>query len=328
MFYEICWPELVRTDFKIDNWIGTLVENHLSKKYTLAELEPGWPEDLGTARTKSSPRTHGSMMMALRKVSRNPENSRIYTHGDPVSLIDWKAFARTDELIMREHRDEASARVAIVVDGGPTIRWPEPRELASHGMSERATSKIELSVRLALYLAHAHLTAGDIVHLGMLDARGDVSRVWVPRSPSDVAGLFAACLHSGFMDALESFMAVVDWNRRGYDRHWWISDFLSRPLSSDVWGHLKGLNVLHVFSWLELTTSWMDGPTSYRDEPMGSRIFLGDQLKQGELWDVQLKQWQARMEKAAQSAGGRYLATNDRMPVGDFFHWLTSEAAG
>jgi hypothetical protein len=315
-------------DLNIDAGIGTPVENHLSKKYTLAELEPGWPEDLSVVRTKSSPRTHGSMMMALRRVSRNPENSRLYTHGDPVSLIDWKAFARTDELIMREHRDEASARVAIVIDGSPTTRWPDPRELTNHGIKEKATPKIELSVRLALYLAHAHLTAGDIVHLGMLDEQGDVSRVWIPRSPSDVLGLFTGCLRSGFLDALESFMTVTDWHSLSFDRNWWISDFLSGQSWFDKWKRLKGLNVLHVFSWLEMKTDWMDGPTSYRDEPGGSRIFLGDQLKQGELWARQLTWWQSRIEKAARTAGGQYIAAHDHMLVGDFFHWLTSEAAG
>jgi hypothetical protein len=308
--------------------IGELLENHFSKKYTLAELEPGWPEDLSVLRMKSSSRTQGSMMMALRRVSRNPENSRIYTHGDPVNLIDWKAFARTDELVMREHRDEASVRVAIVIDSGRTTRWPDAKDLAVHGIRENAPQKIELSIRLALYLAHAHLTVGDVVHLGLLDERGDVTRFWVPRSPSDVVGVFTACVRSSFVDGLESFMSISNWNQHGFDRTWWISDFLTGSNWSESWKNLKSLNVLHIFSWLEMQTDWMDGATSYRDEPQGSRIFLGDQLKQHDLWSVQLQQWISRVKKVVRKSGGHYLATHDRMLVGDFFHWLTSEACG
>ncbi len=302
------------------------MESHLSKNYTLAELEPGWPEDLSVARAKTSPRTHGTMVMSLRRVSRNPENSRLYTHGDPISLIDWKAYARTDELIMREHRDEASARVAIVLDSGETTRWPDYREMAAHGGVGEAIQKFELSARLALYLAHAHLTAGDLVHLGMLDDRGDVSRVWTPRSPADVVGLFTTCLRSGFLETIESFMSVANWNGNKFDTQWWISDFLSEKARPSVWKDIKGLAVIHVFSWLETTTSWMDNSTSYRDQHGGSRTFLGAQLKESGLWSAELEKWKSRIKKSVLNSGGKYLAVDDRMLVGDFFHWLTVEA--
>jgi len=302
------------------------MESHLSRKYTLAELEPGWPEDLSTARVKSSPRMHGSMMMALRRVSRSPENSRLYAHGDPVHLIDWKAYARTDELIIREHRDEAAARVGIVLDLSDTLRWPLPDAVRDHGISEVVPQKIETAIRVALYLAHAHVTMGDMVSVGILDQDGDVTKAWNPRSPADVLGMYQMCLKTGFADALRSLTNVTSWMPKKQDITWWLSDFLSSETLPAVWGEARKLSVIHVFSWLESSSEWMDGATSYRDDSRGRKIYLGDQLKAGDQWQDAIGAWRETVRKTARRSGGVYLAVDDRTNVGDFFHWLITEA--
>ena len=91
---------------------------------TLAALHPSQPMDVHFRRFKNAQRIHGSHLMNLRAPSRTPESTRLYAPGDPINLIDWKAFARTDQLILREVRDEASARVAVCVDLTETMRWP------------------------------------------------------------------------------------------------------------------------------------------------------------------------------------------------------------
>lgn len=302
------------------------MESHLSRKYTLAELEPGWPENLSTSRVKSSPRMHGSLMMSLRRVSRSPENSRLYVHGDPIQLIDWKAYARTDELIIREHRDEAAARVSIILDQGDTLQWPSSEELKQHGYSGKAPQKFEIAARVALYVAHAHLTMGDVVTICFLDADGEVTRSWSPRSPADVLGMYDMCLKSGFMDALDSLMTITNWTAKSFDTNWWLSDFLARREMPKLWKELRGLAVLHVFSHLETTTDWMDGATSYRDESRGLKIYLGDQLKSGTNWHDAMDRWRSKIRAVATASGGAYLAIDDVTNVGDFFHWLTTEA--
>lgn len=302
------------------------MESHLSRKYTLAELEPGWPENLSTSRIKSSPRMHGSLMMSLRRVSRNPENSRAYVHGDPVHMIDWKAYARTDELILREHRDEAAARVAIVLDQSQTLRWPARESLTENDLDSKIPQKFEIAARIALYLAHAHLTMGDIVTIGVLDPSGDVSRSWTPRSPADVLGMYEMCLRSGFVDGLESLMTISNWHPRACDTAWWLSDFLATEKLPDLWDQIRGLGVIHIFSHLESTSAWMDDATSYRDESRGRKIYLGSQLKIGDQWQEAIKSWRMKVKKRVTSLGGAYLAVDDLTNVGDFFHWLTTEA--
>ena len=321
------------------------MDSHISRQYTLAELEPGWPEDLRSKRTKSSPRTQGSMRMSLRKVSRTPENSRAYSHGDPVNLIDWQAYARTDELVVREHRDEASARVMIVFDSAPTLSWPLKEDLEFHGGIGSAIAKSELAIRLALYFAHAHLTIGDTVTVASIEGTDGIQKLWSPKSPADVQRVYEACLRQGFTSGINSFMSSNEFHRPGCDVAWIITDFLtegfyvtgSLPASQEssenpillnsLFDELgsKVANVVHVFSWLERSSEWMDGATSYRDESEDLKIYMGDQLKQAGTWVEQLSVWQRRVRASVKSKGGHYLAVDDRTKVSDFFHWLGKE---
>ena len=314
------------------------MESHLSRQYTLAELEPGWPEDLSTKRLKSSPRMQGSMMMALRRVSRNPENSRVYAHGDPVSLIDWKAYARTDELIIREHRDEASAKIIIVVDIADTMRWPEPEAVKTHGDIDPVSQKIEVAIRIALYLAHAHLTMGDLVTIACVNGAREIQMKWSPRSAGDVLGMYELCVKRGFFEGIKSLMIETNQVAASFDVVWMLSDFLGQ---SDLPEAQKLLNVsdwpamqlsarhfrlIHLFSCLESNSQWMSGATSYRDEAQGNKVYLGDQLKQENQWHDQIDAWKSKVRSAAKLKGGAYLAIDDRTKVGDLFHWLTTEA--
>lgn len=302
------------------------MESHLSRKYTIAELEPGMPEDLKSRRVKASPRMQGSMMMSLRRVSRNPENSRTYMHGDPVQFIDWKAYARTDELIVREHRDEASAKVALVLDPSETLQWPTPQMILDHNLGATTKSKLETSFRVALYLAHAHLTIADTVSIGFLDKNGDISRSWSPRSPADILGVYQLSLKIGFVDALESMMTMVQWNARAFDRTWWFSDFLTHQHFPSLWLECKNLCVVHIFSWLELTASWMEKTTTHRDETRGRKVYLGEQLQSNMQFESAIKDWSQRVRGAAKNHNGQYMSVDDRTSVGDFLHWLTKEA--
>lgn len=302
------------------------MESHLSRKYTLAELEPGWPENLGTSRVKSSPRMHGSLVMSLRRVSRSPENSRLYVHGDPIQLIDWKAFARTDELIVREHRDEAAAKISIVIDQSESLKWPKKDAVEEHGGLDNIPQKIEIACRVALYLAHAHVTMGDMVTISFVDSDGEVTRCWMPRSPADLVGMYELSLKIGFVDALESLMTISNWTPSSFDCVWWLSDFLKEEALPSIWSEIKRVAVLHVFSHLELSTDWMDAATSYRDETRGRKIYLGEQLKSGQQWLHAIQAWRSKVKSAATRRGGSYLAIDNTTNVGDFFHWLTSEA--
>ena len=69
--------------------------------------------------------------------------TREYRSGDPISRIDWRRFARTDDLSTIEFREEHAARLVIVIDARPSTRvasypgYPTGAELSAYA-GERA----------------------------------------------------------------------------------------------------------------------------------------------------------------------------------------------
>ena len=54
-------------------------------------------------------------------------STREYRSGDPIRRIDWRRFARTDDLSTIDFREERAARLVLVVDARlPTRRTPHP----------------------------------------------------------------------------------------------------------------------------------------------------------------------------------------------------------
>jgi hypothetical protein len=141
-----------------------------------------------------------------------------------------------------------------------------------------------------------------------------------------VLGMYQVCLKTGFADALRSLTKVTSWIPKKLDTTWWLSDFLASEDLPAVWGEARKLSVIHVFSWLESSSEWMDGATSYRDDSRGRKIYLGDQLKAGDQWRDAIGSWRETVRKTVRHSGGVYLAVDDRTNVGDFFHWLITEA--
>lgn len=50
---------------------------------------------------------------------------RIYNNGDSTKNIDWKLFARTDKLFLKEFEEETNVRTTIVVDISGSMNFPE-----------------------------------------------------------------------------------------------------------------------------------------------------------------------------------------------------------
>jgi len=54
-------------------------------------------------------------------------STRSYQSGDPVNRIDWRRYAKTDELTTIDYREEQAVRTVLVVDARPPARvTPEP----------------------------------------------------------------------------------------------------------------------------------------------------------------------------------------------------------
>ena len=50
---------------------------------------------------------------------------KLYTHGDSIKNIDWKLFARTEKLFLKEYEEETNVRSTIVVDVSSSMNFPQ-----------------------------------------------------------------------------------------------------------------------------------------------------------------------------------------------------------
>lgn len=95
------------------------------------------------------------------------DRHRAYQQGDDARHIDWRLFARTDRLHVREYEDEANLQAYILVDATASMGFADRRGL----------SKLRYAQYTAAALAHLMLRSGDAVGLAAFD---DAARPLVP----------------------------------------------------------------------------------------------------------------------------------------------------
>ena len=132
---------------------------------------------------------------------------RQYLPGDDLRKLDWSAYARTDQWMIRLHREEVSPRTDIVLD-------------ASRSMSAGDGSKWRVARQLAALLTLLAEQMGEQPRLHLLDDQRP-PRVINGRSLSQLTGL--SC--DGRQTLAEAIaMRAIPWHSRGLRIV--ISDFL------------------------------------------------------------------------------------------------------
>jgi uncharacterized protein (DUF58 family) len=103
---------------------------------------------------------------------------RPYAAGDDVAHLDWRAWARTDRLYLREYEDETNLRATIVLDGSRSM------DFGSGG-----PTKFRYAQCLAAALGYLAVRELDAVGLAVFDSG---LRRWVPprASPAHLDGIF------------------------------------------------------------------------------------------------------------------------------------------
>lgn len=272
-----------------------------------------------------SPGLHGSFFLNLPHVSRSPELSRAYQVGDPVRLIDWKAFARTDQLIVREERDEAMASVVVVLDGRDTMLWPDKD--FSKETEEEYVTKFSFAARIALHLVHRHVRLGDRVRFVLLRdnfSEDEVLGVEL-RSPSHVLSLFEELELKQFDRAcLESFLSP---QRIFYARTnllFWISDCCEGSIPEEYLTQSQNSMLFHTLSFLECDSSWFRDRTCYFDNALAQKEFLGENLKRKNQYLDKLKKWCGSLQKMVERHHGTYVLFTDKSSIRSYVASLDS----
>ncbi|MGB0762084.1 MAG: DUF58 domain-containing protein [Rubripirellula sp.] len=108
---------------------------------------------------------------------------RPYVRGDELKDIDWKVFAKSDRLYIREFEEDTNLRCTLVVDRSGSMRY--------RGERSEGRSKYDYAQQLAASLAYLMLGQQDTV--GLITFDDDLRDQLPPRSrPSHLQALLSA----------------------------------------------------------------------------------------------------------------------------------------
>ncbi|MCB9229061.1 MAG: DUF58 domain-containing protein [Deltaproteobacteria bacterium] len=292
---------------------------------SLALLHPMLTKEISVNLLKRSSLLHGSHRMSLKRAAKHPEYSRPYVSGDPLSLIDWKAYGRTDQLIIREQRDEASAKICIVTELTETMIWPDVnQDISLHALPQKS----EIALRIACHLAHFHLRMGDRVRLCFLlsEAETHSGYVWVPVGPSDILNLFHRLRKDKFAATAVSRQfrkAPCAW--QDSEQIYWLGDTLSQSGYQAIIPFQNRGILFHILSSRELDLSWLEDDECYFDQDQRSRArkeFSGSHLKKSPSVHEQIIDWTEKLRSSIVSSGCWYFLLHDKTPLNHYFKSL------
>lgn len=305
-------------DIIVKNQIGGEVPVENTK---LSALHPLHYTDQPIARHTRSPHIHGSHFMNIPHVSKSPEGSRPYQVGDPVRLIDWKAFARNDQLLVREEHDEAMVQVSIAIDGRDSMHWPEKTFLKNLGRD--SVPKFSTAVRIALHLVYRHLKLGDRVHLALITEENLKERSYLLnfRNADEVLSLFQDLEKTFKIESLKSYMQEQDLSFSS-KLSYWVGDCFSGSPPVEFLQDSKRSILFHTLSFLEYDLSWMQEKTCYYDDKAILRETLGKEIKSPDVYAEKLQTWSSSLEKIMRKHFGYYFLVHEDVRIQKYMSYL------
>ena len=137
-------------------------------KETLRDLWLGYSQHVYHKSSQHQMRSNGSYKRRLKRPSRALAADRPYMAGDPVGLIDWKAFAKNEQLIIRQEEDRTPGTIKIIIDSSSSMAWPDStiKDGANHpNDSPVPITKGELAWRITVAIIESYLRDGNIIEL-------------------------------------------------------------------------------------------------------------------------------------------------------------------
>ncbi|QKJ28570.1 DUF58 domain-containing protein [Mucilaginibacter mali] len=100
---------------------------------------------------------------------------RLYNNGESVKNIDWKLFARTDKLFVKQFEEETNLRSYLLLDTSSSMNFPE-----------KGMSKLQFSVYAIASLMYLFKKQRDAFGLGLFSDKVD----WLSTAKSTTTHLF------------------------------------------------------------------------------------------------------------------------------------------
>jgi len=196
-----------------------------------------------------------------------PENFKEYAPGDDLRFLDWNAFARLDELMLRTYRADRQVEVTALVDASASMGLPAHDD------------KLGLALAIGASLAYIGMADNDAVRIGAFAMhRGSMKLEATPFHRRRESYLnfkpFVTSVRAGGETRLGSAVDELLLQRRPAGTVVVISDFLVSE--GDVEDALKRLiaarhdvKVIHVMGEQESSGSYPPGLYRIRDAETG-----------------------------------------------------------
>lgn len=144
---------------------------------------------------------------------------RPYVPGDDLRHLDWKVFARSDKLHLKQYQQETNLDLVLMVDASGSMRFGtrtfEEASGAGHTLSPDGRfnwSKFDHATALAAALGYITLHQGDRAGLVIFadDIRGVVRQSSSPGTWRQIVGALAAFYQTQPVDAPTNLLRCVD----------------------------------------------------------------------------------------------------------------------
>jgi uncharacterized protein (DUF58 family) len=196
-----------------------------------------------------------------------PENFKDYAPGDDLRFLDWNAFARLDDLMIRTYRADRQVEITSLVDAS-----------ASMGLPER-DDKLGLALAIGAAFAYIGMADNDAVRIGAFAMRRGAMKLETTafhRRRESYLNFkpFVMSIKSGGETRLGAAVDQLLLQRRPAGTVIVISDFLvSEGDAEDALKRLVAarheVKVIHVMGEQESTASYPSGLFRVRDAETG-----------------------------------------------------------
>lgn len=260
----------------------------------------------------------GSTRMNVPRVSRHIELSRSYQAGDPVEMIDWRAYARTDELIVREEKKTAHTRVSITLEANDSMQWPDKQVIGDMDVC----SKLNIAARIVLHLAYRHIRMGDQVDIFLREQ--DILHERRIKSPLEVLNHFSDWQALNFsLERILSSFSPAEQENTSPQIAYWISDLChENPKWMRGAESVKSFVLFHILSFLEIDPSWIVATDSYYDRKTRLKEYRGSDLIKDDQYRHKLRDWRRSIQRKCESLSGHYIFLSDRSTLSLYANYL------
>lgn len=274
---------------------------------------------------------YGSALMLLKDQSKISELTRPYLLGDSISKIDWRAFARTDQLIIREERQHAQQQITFFLDASSSMFFPEKLDSKELYNKEKICQKIDLAVRILIHLVGSHLKSSDQVDIYLIKDNSFFSQnhsLFSPRTLQDLFDFYQIISESFYdLKSVLSFFSEAGFEQKKTDLYYLISDgfFFGEEAKKDFFFKLKQdrpFVFLQILNTLEQDFAWLKTSALYHEEV--SKKMDGRSLLNKDYLTASLITWNKCLQEKIKEHFWIAATLTEKTSIDSYFSFLES----